>query len=152
MICADVNYVMHIAHYSDGEILTVEQLSKLVGLQRRQVANLARKEKVPGVTRPNGWHYQYRMNPDLRIWIQVKRSEVARKKRPPAIPNAKRHPMGGLASVHGIRADFEIWLRRVGGLAGILKMPSDNIMEIIGEIQPIGTLYLELGEKVFNGR
>jgi len=61
----------------------------------------------------------------------------------PAQAKSKNH---GIASAHGIRAEFEIWLRRVGGVKGILKMGEGYPREIIRELEPIWYLVNELNE------
>lgn len=39
----------------------------------------------------------------------------------------------GVITIHGIRMETEIWLRRMGGLEGIAKLNEDERMEIMGE-------------------
>lgn len=132
---------MHIAHSENGQFITVEQLAKQIGLKRRQVANLAKKGEIPGVIRPNGCHYQYPFTPALRDWIQRKRSEVKRRRvrGQSVVPQSARALTRGISSIHGIRMEFEIWLRRVGGLDGILKMERQTQHMIVGEIRAIAT-------------
>lgn len=50
----------------------------------------------------------------------------------------------GLYSPHGIRGHFDIWLRRVEGLNGILNRGVDAIEEIINEFSAIAKLHDDL--------
>ena len=135
---------MHIAHLRDGEFGSGPQLAGLVGLKPRQIANLARDGKIPGAFRPNGRQFQYRITPELLEWIQWKRNRVKQSKQPQcrkySLRTLERQKGFGLNSMHGIRADFDNWSRRVGGSDGILKMEPECIEEIIGELQPIARL------------
>lgn len=64
---------MHIAH-SSGKQLTVEQVAKGAGIKRRQVAYLADRGEIPGVRRSaDGYHFEYRDGPALRLWFKRKR-------------------------------------------------------------------------------
>ncbi len=63
----------------------------------------------------------------------------------PAQAKSKNH---GIASVHGVRADFDIWYRRVGGLSGIMKMGEGYPQDILRELEPIWYLVNELNEKL----
>lgn len=58
-----------------------------------------------------------------------------------------RQETHGIVSVHGVRAEMDIWLRRVGGAAGILKQDEANIREIIGEL----SLFVELHNALVAG-
>ena len=137
---------MHIAHSEVGQSITVEQLAKRIGLKRRQVANLAKKGGIPGVSRPDGCHYQYRLTPELRDWIERKRSEVTRRRvqRQSVVPNSGKARTHGITTIHGIRMEFDIWLRRVGRLEGILKMDRQSRDDIVGELRAIAELHRAL--------
>jgi len=50
----------------------------------------------------------------------------------------------GIISIHGIRTEFDMWLKRCKGADGIKKMEEGNQKEIIQELQPMYELYLEL--------
>ena len=54
----------------------------------------------------------------------------------------------GLASVHGVNHEFSVWLRRVNGAHGILRMEAAAVKEIMGELEPIAKLYHQLLEGV----
>ena len=54
----------------------------------------------------------------------------------------------GVASPHGIRAEFDIWYRRVDGVKGIMKMGAGYPEDIIRELLPIWELVSELKEKL----
>ena len=53
----------------------------------------------------------------------------------------------GLYSPHGIRGEYEIWLRRAGGIEGIRKAGEDNVDMVIRELRPIYELVAELKKK-----
>jgi hypothetical protein len=57
---------------------------------------------------------------------------------------ALRQQTRGIASVHGVRQDFDIWLRRVGGVEGIRKMNDEDVSAIMEELRPMYDLYREL--------
>jgi hypothetical protein len=137
---------MHIAHYSKVKAFTVEQIAKMTGLKRRQIAYLARKDDFPRVARPDGYHNEYPVTPQLLAWIARKKQKVANRKR----PKARRKPnrASGIISVHGLYFEFQIWLRRVGGADGIMTMQRDEIQEILGEIRPVVALYHELTQRL----
>lgn len=50
----------------------------------------------------------------------------------------------GLITIQGIRQEFDIWARRVGGIDGIKKMDMDNQVEIMEELSAICDLGFEL--------
>ena len=105
---------MHIAHYEDGKFLTVEQIAKMTGLKRRQLANLAKKKMIPGVTRPNGYHYAYPLTPELWDWIQWKGHRVKQRKVDGRSGlHGSRRIDTGINSIQGVRGEFDIWRRRV---------------------------------------
>ncbi len=54
----------------------------------------------------------------------------------------------GIITVQGIRGEFDMWVRRVGGLEGILAMEHASRLEILGELQPIVELAQGLRETV----
>ena len=134
---------MHIAHRRNRVGITVEELAKRVGLKRRQIAELARRGKIPGANRPDGYHYEYPVTPELLDWIEWKRRQVERRKQPDS-ESRKIRTNTGVITIHGIRAEFDVWIRRVGGLEGILKMKPELREEIIGEILPIAKLSRDL--------
>jgi hypothetical protein len=136
---------MHIAHFNEGDLLSVEVIAELTGLKRRQIANLARQMKIPGVSRPNGYHYQYELTADLRCWIEEKQNRVEKRKLPNA-PGKQRPTDTGLASIHSARMMFDIWLRKIGGLDGILGLPPESIRDVMVEIRPIAMLYFQIEE------
>ena len=79
---------MHIAQSRGPKFVSVEELAKLAGVKRRQIANLARAGEIPGArSAPNGYHFEYPDTPELRAWIKQKRrvaSERAQLRRLPA--------------------------------------------------------------------
>jgi hypothetical protein len=88
----------------------VEQLAKMVGLKRRQIAALARNGEIPSAIRPDGYHYEYPLTPELLNWIEWKRRQVEKSKQP--VP--KRHKeTSGIISIRGMRHDLEIWRLRI---------------------------------------
>src|SRR5437879_9611195 len=111
---------MHIAHHKNGKVITVEQLAKMVGLGRRQIAQLARDGKIPGVIRPNGYQNQYPLTPELLDWIPWKRRQVERRKHPDSPESRKIRTNAGVITIHGIRAQFDVWISGVGGLEGLV--------------------------------
>lgn len=50
----------------------------------------------------------------------------------------------GVYTVQGIRQSFDIWLRRVGGLGGVLDMDMDHKIEIMEELESICEFGLQL--------
>jgi len=71
------NLGMHIAHSRGEKFLSVEQLAKLAGLKRRQIANLAKAGDVPGARRSSdGYHFEYPDTADLRLWSENKRRKT----------------------------------------------------------------------------
>lgn len=60
--------------------ISVAQIAKRTGLSRRQIAYLARAGKIPGVIRPNGYHYAYPDTIQLQDWMQDKRIATKLKK------------------------------------------------------------------------
>lgn len=54
----------------------------------------------------------------------------------------------GVYTVHGIRQSFDIWVRRVGGLAGVLQMDIDHQTEIMEELQAICEFGLQLNHHI----
>jgi hypothetical protein len=133
---------MHIAYLTIGQVLSVEQLAELVGLKRRQIAYEARNGKIPGAIRPDGYHYEYRVTPELLDWIESKRRQVARRKHPSLREN--RRTDTGVLTIHGMRQDFDIWKRRVGGLSGILKMDRECQQDILVELQAFARLHQDI--------
>jgi hypothetical protein len=116
----------------------------MIGLKRRQIAYLARNGQIPGAIRPDGYHYQYPVTPELLDWIKWKRRQVERRKHPGSPESRKIRTDTGVITIHGIRGLFDVWIRRVGGLEGILKMEPEIRQEIIGEILPIARLCRDL--------
>lgn len=52
-----------------------------------------------------------------------------------------RQQVHGITSIHGIRMEFDIWMKRVGGLEGIKGMDPEAQHEIAGEIETIVALW-----------
>jgi hypothetical protein len=63
----------------------------------------------------------------------------------PAQAKSKNH---GVASPHGLNAEFAIWLRRVGGIAGVMKMGPGYAEDIARELADIIDFGVELREKI----
>lgn len=59
---------------------------------------------------------------------------------------AARALKSGVITIHGIRQQFDVWLSRVGGLNGILKMDEDHREEIMGELEAI----VQLGQNLMD--
>lgn len=55
-----------------------------------------------------------------------------------------RHQSHGFISIHGIRAEFDIWARKMGGVDGIIKLAPETISEILNELNAMGDLYNDL--------
>lgn len=55
-----------------------------------------------------------------------------------------RQQTHGIINIHGIRQEFEIWLRRVGGVEGILKMDKEHVAEIVGEMDLMIEVYNQI--------
>lgn len=55
-------------------------------------------------------------------------------------PQTAKQVSSGVYSPHGIRGEFDIWLNRVGGEAGVLKMAPDARRAILVEFIPIASL------------
>jgi len=137
---------MHIAHRGKSELITVKELTKRVGLKRRQIAQLARNGKIPGAIRPDGYRYAYPVTPELVDWIEWKRNKV--KQRRQGIRTGPANVNSGVITIQGLRQSFDIWFGRVGQLYGILKMPPEHRRDILLEIQPIARLHWELSKSL----
>jgi len=135
---------MHIAHLGEARVIGVEELAKEVGLKRRQIAELARRGKIPGAIRPDGYHYLYPVTAELLDWIAWKHHRVKQRRRP--IEAAKPKAISGAITIQGIRQEFDIWSRRVGGLDGVLKMSPEHRKDLVLELQPIARFYSRLAE------
>jgi hypothetical protein len=137
---------MHIAHQVQLQVIGAEELAKRVGLKRRQIAELARRGKIANAIRPDGYHYVYPLTPELLDWIEWKRRQVKQRRRP--IEAAKPKSTSGVITIHGIRQEFDIWFRRVGSFDEILKMESEYLQDIAGEIQPIARLHSRITQEL----
>jgi hypothetical protein len=137
---------MHIAHLENVEIIPVEELAKSVELKRRQIAELARNGKIPGAIRPDGYHYVYPVTPELLDWIEWKRRRVQQRKQ--RVKKAKVNLETGVITVQGIRQEFDILLRRLGGRDGILKMESEILKDLVVEMQPIARLHSQINQEL----
>lgn len=65
-------------------------------------------------------------------------------------PSVVRQQNTGIVSPHGLRMEYDIWLRRVKGYAGIAKMKDEEIDLIDGEFLPVyalGKFIADLKEK-----
>ena len=139
---------MHIAHLKAQDSIGVEELAKRTGLKRRRIALLAADGKIPGAVRLNGYHFVYPLTPELLDWIEWKRRQVQKRKQP--VKRARPKLASGVITLPGMRQAFEIWFRRVNGLNGILKMESEYLRDIIGEIRPIALLHLRIAQELKN--
>ena len=133
---------MHIAHLASPESFTVEELADRVGLKRRQIAQLARDGKIPGAIRPDGYHFEYVVTPELLDWVEWKRRQVIRRKHPTEREN--RRTDSGVITIQGLRQTFEIWVRRVGRLNGILKMELEDQLDILIELDAFARLHSDI--------
>ena len=131
---------MHIAHQEPVQAIGAEELAKRLGLKRRQVAYLA--PEIPDVIRPDGYRNMYPLTPANLDWIEWKRRKVQQRKRPTKTVKLKSN--SGVITIQGIRQEFDVWFRRVGGIDGILQMSPEHRRDIVLEIQPIARLYSEL--------
>ena len=73
--------------------------------------------------------------------VQLKASIAAGEVVDVAAARQQRH---GIISIHGIRQEVDIWLNRVGGIEGILKMDKPHQDEILELIEPIANLYSQI--------
>lgn len=112
------------------EVITGPELARLVGLQRRQVAYLARQGAIPGAFRPYGNQFRFTVTSELENWIEWKCLQVSRSRQ--SLPSENRKMNVGVIAIHGIRQEFEIWRRRVE--PEIPKMEVEVIHEIIVEL------------------
>lgn len=55
-----------------------------------------------------------------------------------------RQQQHGIVSIHGIRQEVDIWLNRVKGVEGILKMDRPHQQEILELLKPIADLYAQI--------
>ena len=125
----------------DQDSIGVEELAKRTGLKRRRIAQLAADGKIPGAVRLNGYHFVYPLTPKLLDWIEWKRHQVQRRKQPKIF---KTKTNAGVITIQGIRQEFDIWKRRVGGLNGILKMDPECQQDILVELQALPRLYHDI--------
>lgn len=58
-----------------------------------------------------------------------------------AVAKQRQH---GVITIDGVRQEFEIWLNRMGGQEGILKLDPDTVRDIIKDIKPMSQLYSDL--------
>ena len=138
----DVN--SYYAHRTSGrwqKLIGVEELAKRAGLKRRQIAQLARNGKIPGAIRPDGYHYEYRVTPELLDWIEWKRRRIQRRKQPESFQTRTNT---GVITIQGLRQSFDIWKRRMGGLDGILKMDPEYQQDILVELQAFAMLHHDI--------
>lgn len=54
----------------------------------------------------------------------------------------------GIYTIHGIRQEFDVWARRVGGLEGVKKMDTDHQVEIMEELAAICEFGFELNNHI----
>lgn len=72
---------------------------------------------------------------------QLKASILAGEVVTTAVAKQRQH---GVITIDGIRQEFEMWLRRMGGTKGILKLKPDMVKDIVKDLQPIARLYSDL--------
>jgi hypothetical protein len=107
---------MHMAHLQNAKLLTVEEIAKLAGVKRRQVANLARRGEVPGARRAsNGYHFEYPDSPALRLWIKRKRRLAKERQQLFAAPRWY-YPKGDVdmklpRKLAGAFSEWKFWMR-----------------------------------------
>jgi hypothetical protein len=131
---------MHIAHHKVSKV-HVEQLAKMVGLKRRQIAYLAKKGRIPDAICPDGYHYQYPLTPQLSDWIEWKHRLVERRKQANSPESRRIGTDREVITIRNFRRRFDVWLNRVGGVKGILKKDDELRREILGELQPFARLH-----------
>lgn len=61
---------------------------------------------------------------------------------------AARQMSHGVISVHGIHQEFTIWLKRVGGIEGLLALDQENRMEVWRQLDRIVEVGLKLRESL----
>lgn len=63
-------------------------------------------------------------------------------------PSTTKHLNTGVTTVHGIRQDFDVWVRRVGGIDGVRSMNSEMQGEILEELSAIVEFGMQLNDHV----
>lgn len=63
-------------------------------------------------------------------------------------PAAVKQLQTGVITIHGIRQEFDVWVRRVGGIDGVKAMDSDLKVEILEELTAIVEFGMQLNEHV----
>ncbi len=125
--------------------LTVMQVAKLYGLKRGQIANLARRGRIPGAVRgPDGVHFQYPDTTELRKEAKAAKTrslEAGKRLFPPsrALKGAKE---GGVGSPHAVRQQFDFWRREIGDRWETL--PPEQIEDLHALLLPIAELVWRL--------
>ena len=119
------------------EVITGPELARLVGLQRRQVAYLARQGAIPGAFRPYGNQFRFTVTSELENWIEWKCLQVSRSRQ--SLPSENRKMNVGVIAIHGLRDDFERWRRRMEPVIPELK--SDDIHEILVQLSGLADFY-----------
>lgn len=63
-------------------------------------------------------------------------------------PSVVKQQTHGILTIHGISQEFDVWMRRVGGKAGIGKMSDEAREEIAGELEKFAELYEFVAESL----
>ncbi|HEY8899063.1 MAG TPA: hypothetical protein VIM61_01420 [Chthoniobacterales bacterium] len=118
------------------DAIPVETLAHLVGLKRRRIAQLASEGKIPGAVRTNGYHFRYPDTEELRTWIKEQNSSRTLGDGSRWGPQTRRKKTsgagsGGLTFLHQPRANFEHWLKRIGGRNAILALEQEKKIELL---------------------
>ena len=125
------------------------QVANLYGLKRGQIANLARRGKIPGVVRgPDGVHFQYPDTPELREAAKAAKTrslEAGQRLFPPS-RQLKGAAAGGVGSPHAVRQQFDFWMREIGGRWETL--PADQLRALHAMLRPITEFGLRLERAV----
>jgi hypothetical protein len=60
--------------------------------------------------------------------------------------DAARALSSGVVTIQGIRQQFDVWMKRMNGLEGVLKLERDHQEEILGELEAMAALWGDLKE------
>lgn len=83
---------------------------------------------------------EQRLTPN-QLKVSIERGEVVSE----SVAKKQTH---GIISIHGIRQEIDVWLRRVGGIEGLLKMEEDDRKEIVGELNLISEIHAKLKDSL----
>src|SRR4051794_12653880 len=114
-------------------LLKMSDVAQMAGVSRQAAWKAASAGEIAGTTRSEGGQFlvtrdgaeEWAMNKKA-LWRDQQRVRAARDR----ARFHKRTAVSGVIGIHGIRQDFDIWLRRVGGAEGILKQDKEDVQEV----------------------